>query len=147
MEKGACKNQNAMPHREAVRFAKEKDKTWLDAGSNEHFHERFTWHWHFMVACFAISLFQRCWLPQNSFNMSFQEENKKLLQLNRTILTWLKSQKCFFVFVSNTVALQPNLQFVKMAMFVMCQHAANTFDPWLLKCMLVQNTNLAIALS
>lgn len=30
MKKGACKSQNeAMPHREAVMFAKEKDETWL----------------------------------------------------------------------------------------------------------------------
>lgn len=32
-------------------------------------------------------------------------------------------------------------------MFVMCQHAVSIFDPRQLKCMLVQSTNLAIALS
>lgn len=30
MGKGACKNQNAMPQREAVRFAEKRDEKWLN---------------------------------------------------------------------------------------------------------------------
>lgn len=46
-----------MPQREEVRFAKEKDKTWLGAGSNDHFHKDPYSNDICMVACFAISPF------------------------------------------------------------------------------------------
>lgn len=133
MGERACNNE-AM-----VRFAEEKDETRLTQQAPMTI---------FTKIHKTSSLKMLFFLPHSSFNTSNHEENKELFKYYRAISTRSKEPRNDFVSsCQNAVTLQPTFQFVKMAMFVMCQHAVNTFDPWQLKCMLVWNTNLAIALS
>lgn len=145
-EKSMQKSKWSHVRQRGVRFAKEKDETWLAKRVAmtifTKIHMTFVWR-------FVIPLLQRRCLPHNSFNMSIHEKNKELVVLQYSFDRIKEPRNNLSPLVKHRVWLQwqPYFQFVKMAMFVMCQHAVSTFDPRQLKCMLVQSTNLAIALS
>lgn len=90
-----------------------------ETGGNDHFHKDPHDLHLYGGFCFAIPSLQRCCLPHNSFNTSIHEENKELSNTEQ-FLTGSQSPEMICLFLSNTayitpVTLQPNFQFVKMA--------------------------------